>query len=97
MTTTITREVADTAAGIAKDIRERGHYQGRNVRDEGKSCIIVNAGWEGRHCGTTEFIRALGHEAGFTVRSDSLGSVYDWNDSTPTAEVLAVLDRMAGA
>lgn len=107
MTTTppLSPEARAIAAGIANDIRTHGHLTGGSLeghwsrhRPEGKCCILFSPTWDanrdprlgGSKEGTPlhEFSEALKGKTG-------VGFHGDWNDNTPTEDVLDVLDALA--
>jgi hypothetical protein len=98
--------VADLGIAVAAEIEREGHWQGFSRSPKGMSiatgrCILLNSLLASpyREDGTPyrdngpfvdmwpEFSEAISKRAGLT----SPNSVYFWNDTTPTAEVLDVL------
>lgn len=90
-------EVRELARGIAADIRLHGHWQYGQCHNDGV-CLLTSPTWH-RYLGRplTEDADPIGDLVWLLTRTRS-GSTLpaaDWNDATPTAVVLATLDRIA--
>ena len=78
---------------IADEIERRGHFQGvRNEYTPGSCCLMANT-VEHKAMGLALIDGHLFGEG--YVRSSYYGLV-EWNDTTPTTEVLATLRRVGG-
>lgn len=82
------------AAAIATEIRRKGHYQGKGDKIGGTACLIANDAYQHvTSIGWNEYINAVAMEIGANAFEYGFAL---WNDSHTTAEVLAVLDKIAG-
>jgi hypothetical protein len=102
----IPQDVRALAAGIADDIERNGHYQGGIAEELGPlwapfeesdddvtprgpnepCCVVMNPTWAGALPTSVDHLWRL-------VNPKS--SLIQWNDETPTAEVLATLRKIA--
>jgi len=81
------------AADIADDIERLGHWQG-DAEDQNGCCIITSPSWrEYRIAGDDHVRLTLVDALGFNTLL--LMDLYNWNDTTPTEEVLAKLRAVA--
>lgn len=92
--TAIPPEVRDLAKGIAADIRKYGHYKGRGEywgpgRPTHPCCIVESPTSERARHGAVSLLPLYR-----LLVADSADIAY-WNDTTPTADVLAALDHIA--
>ena len=92
-------EVRELARGIAAEIREKGHWQAGRICADGSTCIINSKafGAVNRYYWMTPLIDRLAFLLNGYVYNDAeiYKPITDWNDSTPTADVLARLDAIA--
>lgn len=86
--------VRDLARGIAENIRSRGHWQGGLQCSDGGVCIITSPAYAAALRADFPAIKGLWH---LIVPGSTPGTppLPDWNDTTPTADVLARLDAIA--
>lgn len=79
---------AELGRKIADEIEEKGHWQGQDVPTLGRKCIFTSDAYSHAvDIDKDDLITALVSGR----RDQDLDFIYDWNDNTPTAEVLAVL------
>jgi len=89
---------------IAADIEARGHFQGISTLSENHDavCVVTSHAFPDPYTYNSslveykELLKVLSARIGFTLHVNSSGNlssmgIWDWNDSTPTAEVLEVL------
>lgn len=86
-------EVRELARGIAADIRKYGHWQmGVSDCDKGY-CVVTSPTYQKWHKANAWDV--TDRLASLLTGTPDLTEIWSWNDSTPTADVLAALDRIA--
>jgi len=101
---------AEIGKFIAADIKANGHYKddGAPLTGRGMSCVIINPHWNHLDVhARDEFSTAVCKRAGLPVvnkiryLSDDTTASYvstvpitEWNDRTPTPDVIAVLEDL---
>lgn len=86
--------IARARHALAAEIREHGHLQDSNSDEPPKACIVLNSSlWlvAGRkHHVYIDLLKAFRED--LRKRTGSYDLI-EWNDATPTKDVLAVLDQ----
>ena len=88
-----TADILDRAADL---IEFEGHWQGEPSDDEHRTYCPVLAVREVAPSTTTNVNFVLGRYLGLAVEPPyDITAIFDWNDSTPTAEVIDAMRRCA--
>lgn len=88
-------EVEEQLNKVADLIETKGHYQGGEVPLDGRAPVCILTGLNqivvDPEPGMYEVARRIGIVDGEDISMHVFQRVYDWNDQTPTAEVLRAL------
>lgn len=94
-------EVRELARGIAAEIRKHGHWQGGTRPSAAMVCVVIAPSFQAQQRRESElstrrlFPNITGKLARLACGTHSMAALFDWNDNTPTADVLARLDAIA--